>query len=147
MTTTELWDKFTDAKGIEKGTKYEAWAFGSTPDELAALVISGIKVATSSAYPLYEKDGEPLPRVGDYSVILNSKDEAVCVIQTTAVEILPYNQVGEEHALKEGEGDKSLDHWRRVHCEFFAKEMKSIGDVFIEDMPVVCEELRCVFTP
>ena len=39
---------------------YEAWAFGEAADELADLVLRGIKTATCSAYDLYEAEGEPL---------------------------------------------------------------------------------------
>ena len=79
MTTEELWEKsgFT-------GT-YEAWSFGEAPDKLADLVLQGIKTATCSAYDLYLIDNEPLPKTGDFNVILNSNDEAVCIIKTLKV--------------------------------------------------------------
>ena len=82
MTAEELWKK----AGLSGS--YEAWSFGGDPDRLAALVTTGIKTATSSAYDLYAIDDEPLPRVGDYSVVLNSAEEAVCIIRTTAVYIV-----------------------------------------------------------
>lgn len=40
-----------------------------------------IKTATCSAYDLYHAEGEPIPKVGDYSIILNSDGEAVCIIK------------------------------------------------------------------
>jgi uncharacterized protein YhfF len=48
MTAEELWKK----SGFY-GT-YEAWPFGEAPDELADLVLRGIKTATCSAYELYQ---------------------------------------------------------------------------------------------
>ena len=33
-------------------------------------------------------------------------------------------EVSEEHAYKEGEGDRSLAYWRAVHEEFFTKEFE-----------------------
>ena len=65
---------------------------------------------------------DELPQVGEYSVILNGKEEAVCVIRTKEVFILPFNEVPESHAFAEGEGDRSLDYWRRVHKEFFEED-------------------------
>ena len=53
--------------------EYDAWCFGGDADLLAALVVEGKKTATSSAYPLYALDNEPLPQEGTYSVILNSR--------------------------------------------------------------------------
>ena len=139
MTAQEMWN----ASGIE--AEYEAWAFGDDPDTLAELVRTGVKTATASAYPFYELEGEDLPKAGEYSVILNTKDEAVCVIRTTKVYVTPYCEVTAEQAWKEGEGDRSLDYWRRVHEAFFRKELEAVGLTFTEDMGVVCEEFEVIY--
>lgn len=146
MTAEEMWNQYTEETGIEN-TGYEAWAFGEAPDELAALVVSGRKTATASAYPLYEWEQEPLPRAGEYSVILDSGEQAVCIIQTTKVYVAPFREISADHARREGEGDLSLAHWRRVHERFFREELAEAGLTFDEDMPVVCEEFACVYAP
>ena len=124
---------------------YEAWAFGDDADALADLVRRGIKTATASAYPLYELEGEELPQAGEYSVILDADDNAVCIIRTTKVYVTPYREVTAEQAYKEGEGDRSLSYWRKVHEAFFKKEMEEAGLTFTEDMGVVCEEFEVVY--
>ena len=139
MTAEELWKR----SGIT-GT-YEAWAFGEAADKLAELVIRGIKTATCSAYDLYGIEGEPVPEAGEYSVILDSKDEAVCIIRTTKVTVIPFNAVSEEHAFKEGEGDRSLEYWREVHESFLSRELASVRLEFNEETKVVCEEFEVVF--
>ena len=139
MTAQEMWN----ASGIR--ADYEAWAFGDDPDTLAELVRTGVKTATASAYPFYELEGEELPKAGEYSVILDTKDEAVCIICTTRVYVTPYREVTAEQAWKEGEGDRSLDYWRRVHEAFFRKELEEAGLTFTEDMGVVCEEFEVVY--
>ena len=139
MTAQEMWN----ASGIE--AEYEAWAFGDDPDTLAELVRTGVKTATASAYPFYELEGEDLPKAGEYSVILNTKDEAVCIIRTTRVYVTPYRDVTAEQAWKEGEGDRSIDYWRRVHEAFFRKELEAVGLIFTEDMGVVCEEFEVIY--
>ena len=139
MTAQEMWK----ASGIE--AEYEAWAFGDDPDTLAELVRTGVKTATASAYPFYELEGVDLPKAGEYSVILNTKDEAVCIIRTTKVYVTPYCEVTAEQAWKEGEGDRSLDYWRRVHEAFFRTELETVGLFFSEDMGVVCEEFEVIY--
>ena len=139
MTAQEMWK----ASGIE--AEYEAWTFGDDPDALAELVRTGVKTATASAYPFYELEGEDLPKAGEYSVILDTSDEGVCVIRTTKVYVTPYRDVNAEQAWKEGEGDRSLDYWRRVHEAFFRKELEEAGLAFTEDMGVVCEEFEVVY--
>lgn len=49
---------------------HEAWAFGCEPDFLAKLVLRGQKTATTSSYPLYALENEPLPQVGEYNLSL-----------------------------------------------------------------------------
>ena len=112
MKAEEFWKK----SGLT-GT-YEAWAFGDAPDKLADLVRKGVKTATCSSYDLYLRENEPLPKAGDYSVILNSNREAVCIVKTIKVYVTAFDQVTAEHAYKEGEGDKSLEYWREVHVDF-----------------------------
>ncbi len=146
MTGEEMWKEYARKAGIEHAD-YEAWAFGDAADELAALAAGGRKTATSSAFPLYELKGEPLPRAGEHSVILNSRGQAACVIRTERVYLAPFREISEEHARREGEGDLSLARWREVHERFFRREMEEAGLRFDQDMPVVCEEFSCVYAP
>ena len=144
MTGKELWEAFIRNNDIED-RKYEAFAFGAEADLLAHLVVIGEKTATASAYPLYKLENEPLPKVGAYSVVLDSFDNGVCVIQTHKVTVVPFNEVTAEHAYKEGEGDKSLDYWREGHIKFFTECLNEVGLKFTSDMKVVCEEFSVVF--
>ena len=144
MTAEQMWEAFTAANRIE--ADYEAWAFGDDPDELARLVLEGTKTATASAYPFYELEGEELPKEGQYSVILNSREEAVCIIRTAKVFIVPFCDVDQRQAWKEGEGDRTLAYWRRIHERFFSEELKVVGLTFDPGMKVVCEEFEMVFS-
>ncbi|MCM1011864.1 MULTISPECIES: ASCH domain-containing protein [unclassified Brevibacterium] len=122
-----------------------AWAFGATPaqaDDLLALVLAGVKTATASALDDYDVDGDPLPRAGDANIVLDGRDRPRAVIVTSAVEILPFAEVTAEHAWAEGEGDRSLAHWRAEHEEFW-RAVHPSG--FRPDMPVVCERFRLVY--
>lgn len=144
MTGKELWDQFIEERA-PGDHEYEAWAFGVDADLLAHLVVTGRKTATASAYALYETEKEPLPAEGAYSVILDGKEQAVCVIRTTKVTVVPFCEVTAEHAYKEGEGDGSLDYWRKVHERFFKECLQAAGLKFTPDMKVVCEEFAVVY--
>lgn len=143
MTPEEMWMNFTAEHNIR--AEYEAWAFGDDPDKLARLVKEGIKTATASAYPFYELEGERLPDAGQYSVILNSREEAVCIIQNKRVYISEFKDVDERQAWKEGEGDRSLSYWRCVHERFFRQELMQAGLSFDDTLKVVCEEFEKVY--
>lgn len=126
-----FWTEFVAATGIDD--PYEAWAFGdpSLPDlatELALLVRDGPKRATAGLASDYEAEDETLPEIGDLSVILDGKGSPVCVIQTTAVEIRRFGDVDEAFAWDEGEGDRTLEWWRRAHLWFFEQQGTPIDD-------------------
>ncbi|TPR19643.1 ASCH domain-containing protein [Apilactobacillus timberlakei] len=130
MSPEEYFDKAKSTLNLPKETKLtSAYAFGLIPDQLAQLVINGIKTGATSAYDLYEKD-EPLPKIGEYDVILDGNNNPICITYTNSVEIKLFNDVDAEHAFKEGEGDKSLKYWRKVHKDFFENEYRNEGSTF-----------------
>ena len=139
MTAEELWKR----SGLSGN--YEAWAFGEAPDKLADLVVQCIKTATCSAYDLYQINNEPLPKEGDYSVILDSSGEAVCIVKTLKIYVTEFKNVSAEHAYKEGEGDRSREYWREVHVNFLTNELATINKTFDENTKVVCEEFEVVY--
>ena len=145
MTAKELWHEFCVSKGIAEDTPYEAWAFcggGPTGDELAALVLKGIKFGTASALDdyIYENALDELPKVGDYSVILLDNNEAVCVIRDYDVYTRPFGEVSHFHGYSEGEDERTLDAWRRIHTEAFGPDLKEIGYPLTNASKIVCEK-------
>ena len=140
MNAEEMWQAFPDKKADDT---YLAWQYGCAQDKLAQLTLQGTKTATASSYPVYKAENEPVPAVGDYSIILDSQNQAVCIIQTTQIDIVPFYQVDEEQAYLEG--DRTLTYWREVHRTFFESEMQSIHQKFTEDMLVVCERFKIVY--
>ena len=145
-----FWEAFRQEHSeISPDTLYDAWFFGDSreaADELVELVVSGQKTATASLGWEYEAEGEALPKVGGYSVITNFDGEPRCVIQTSEVRILPYDEVEADFASDEGEGDRSLEYWRQAHWRFFSRVCARIGRQPDLKMPVVCERFRLVYT-
>ena len=127
------------------GDEIDAWAFGVDADFLADLVLKGEKTATASAYDLYALEDEPLPQEGKFDVILDSQNQAVCIVEITKVSVQPFNQVSAQHAFKEGEGDKTLVYWRQVHEGFFKDCLGEAGLTFTPESKVVLEEFRKVY--
>ena len=114
-------------------------------NELAVLVNRGIKRATAGALWSYQKANRKLSEVGEIFVVKDWPGRAVCIVKTVKVSIIPFNQITEEHAYIEGEGDRSLAYWRRVHIQFFNNEFRDLDLTFDESMPIVFEEFVRVF--
>lgn len=125
-----------------------AWSFGGSSgqaNELAALVVAGAKTATASAVRDYETEDVPLPEVGDISILLDGNGVPRALLCITAVEVVPFGEVPEEHAVAEGEGDLSVVDWRGRHEDFFI-ESDPEGRPVTEDMPVVLERFTVLYS-
>ncbi len=125
-----------------KNYRFEAWSFGNSKklaDELGQLVLDGKKTATCSLLRAYNGFENEIPRVGVYSVLCNGDDVPICVVFLTDTWVCKYNEVTEKHAFEEGEGDRSLEHWKEVHQQFFSQY-----DGFHEEDDLVCERFKVV---
>jgi len=125
-----------------------AWYFCANEadaNECAQLVLSGTKRATSPSLWFFAASGEALPRVGDLNIVTDWHGKAVCIIRTTKVQILPFNEVTAVHAAIEGEGDGSLDWWCKVHWDYYQHELQGSGYEPRPDMPVVFQQFECIF--
>jgi uncharacterized protein YhfF len=121
----------------EKYRGLRAFAFGDGPelaDELLGLVIRGIKTATCST-----EDEPNTSTPGERWIVLDGRGAPRCVIESTEVSYRRFDEVDANFAFEEGEGDRSLDYWRKAHRAYFARQGK-----FSEDMMLMCERFRLV---
>lgn len=145
MTPAAFFQQAKDEGVIPLGARLQSsFQFGAAADDLAQLVLKGVKTATASAYDLYEK--EPLPAFGAYDVILDGQNQPVGIIKNDAVTIEQYLDVNAQHAYQEGEGDRSLAYWRQVHHDFFTAAYQEGGKVFRENQsPIFLEKFHLVY--
>lgn len=114
-----------------------SFAFGDSPglaDELLELVVKGVKTATCSA-----EDEPNTSTPGERWVVLDGRGEPRCVIETVEITYRRFNDVDAALAYDEGEGDRSLAHWRSAHRTYFSR----LGR-FSEDMMLMCERFRLI---
>ena len=109
------------------------------------LVCKDVKRATSHSLLGLQLRHEELPRIGDFAIVTDWSGKAKCVIRTTSVRLIPFFSVREEHARLEGEGDKSLEHWKKAHWDYYTRELGEFGRAPLESMIVVFEEFETLF--
>ncbi len=121
--------------------KLEVWKLGSNKTEstyLFNLVKQGIKTSTSYLYD------ETFDKPSQYSILTNWDETEEIRLETISFCTVPFNDVTKEHAWKEGEGARTLEEWKHIHKDFFAKRLALQGKEFNEDIKIVCEEFRVV---
>lgn len=122
--------------------------FGATEEvanTCAQLAQNGQKKCTSHSLIGLQQRGEPLPKIGDLNIVTDFNGYAHCIIRTTKVRLKPFFSISPEYARLEGEGDGSLEYWKRVHWEYYTQELEPFGKVPRESMIVVCEEFETIY--
>lgn len=109
----------------------------SVGDAGAAAILDGIKTATSSA-PWCFPDGR-LPFVGALSVLLDGQRRPRAIVETECVAIMPFASVDKDFAWAYGEGDRTLDWWRKNMREWYRECAALSGQEFFEHTPIICE--------
>jgi uncharacterized protein YhfF len=119
---------------IISNDKKEVWSFYDST--LFDLVKSGVKTATC-----YLSSGEDF--VDKFSILKSNTGEELN-LETEAVFELLFDEVTEEMARLEGEGDLSLEYWRKAHFDFFNNELKQCGKSFTNDTKIIFEIFKVV---
>ncbi|WP_394152393.1 ASCH domain-containing protein [Vibrio maritimus] len=104
-----------------------------------------MKTASCGLKAGWDVEDEPYPQVGSYSLVLDWQQNPVCVIQLASVEVCPFNQVSEEFAYAEGEGDRTYAGWKAAHIKFFEWYANEIGVVFSPESELVLERFKKVY--
>lgn len=92
---------------------------GPLRDRLVAAILDGSKTSTTGLVIEYEMEREPLPQVGDRSVLIDSDDRSVAVLEVTSLRVVPLAEVDLAHARDEGEGHRTVAQWRTGHEGFW----------------------------
>ena len=144
-----FWGAYRAARSVPE-QDYDVCRMGSSPemaDELLALILHGPKRATACLLRDVELGGEMMSKVGGHVVVLDGGDRPCAIWRTRSVDVKPLDQVDAAFAWDEGEGDRSLAHWRRAHLWYFGRQAEQEGFVFDESMSVVLERFRVIWPP
>ena len=84
-------------------------------ESLLVLIRSGRKRAGTGLLWAYEYDGEEISKTGDIEIVIDHLNRPALVTRITSAKVVPYDEVTAEYAAIEGEGDGSLEYWRKAH--------------------------------
>ncbi|MEK7654385.1 MAG: ASCH domain-containing protein [Patescibacteria group bacterium] len=116
-----------------------------TTDKLIALYIEGKKTAGSSIAEGYKAAGEPLPKAGNYWIVLDSEERPRLILETLETAINKFKDVPLEIAQAEGEGDSSLAYWKKVHSKLWIPNLDIYGLDNLDEATVITEFFEIVY--
>jgi uncharacterized protein YhfF/GNAT superfamily N-acetyltransferase len=128
------------------------WGFatpGPLRDKLTALAIGGGKVVTTDLLANYEIEGEPVEQPGDISILLDSEERPLAMIEDVRSTVIRLADMTDEDAIDEGEGYADAaafrvsheDHWNGFIDEV-RDGLADPGFTITDDTQVVVERFR-----
>jgi uncharacterized protein YhfF len=145
---SELWERFKVQHPDAPNKPVAIFHFCDNrvdAEECLRLVLAGQKKATAASLPEYELCGDPLPNPGDLNVVTDFDGTAHAVIRTTDVEVKRFADVDAQFAREEGEGDLTLEWWRRAHHAYFTRALSGTKFAVDDDLLITCERFELVF--
>ena len=143
-----------EADRSPNGATLTRWGFaspGPLRDELTALALAGTKTTTAGLLAEYEVDEEPIARPGEWSILVDSEERPVALIETITCRVERLADVDDTHAIDEGEGYEDAAAFRVDHEKFwngYIDDLRTqLGDpsfTLTDDTPVVLERFRVV---
>ena len=148
--TEAFWREYAEATGVTGA--YETVAFGDSPEmatELPELVLVGTERATAGlARDVEGPDAEAAPVEGGHVVLVDGARRPRAVRRTTQLVRCRFDEVDEDFARDEGEGERTLAWWRQGHRAYFGRPATREGWTFAGgDESVVLERFAVVWTP
>lgn len=123
-------------------------------EQLVTAVLRGEKTATAGLLSDFERDGEPLPQVGERFLLIDNDERGVAVVEVTEVRVLRVGDCDLQFARDEGEGFTAVAEWRDAHDRFwrsYADETRAyLGDPdwdVTDDTLFVAQRFRVVERP
>lgn len=114
----------------EKNPQLPTWQFGIDNDKLVELVLEGKKTATTSS------DITNISKPGERSILTFENEKKACIVETKKVIITKFKDITSEMAFLEGEGNRTLEYYKKAHTDYF----KTIEPNF-NDETEVCFEI------
>jgi len=136
----ELWHVMVAAFPGEAARYFLPMSIGSTPeaaDEGAVLILNGTKTLTSS--PFWDYPDGKIPFVGALSVLLDGSRRPRGIVETTRVQIMPFGAITEAMARAYGEGECTVEWWRRVMGAFYRASAAHHNAILTDDTPHIWE--------
>ena len=146
-----FWQKARKAKSIEASnyvvSTFSDPKYSTKTDYISGLAAQGVKRGTCHMALDFEVNGVIRRKPGDHWVVLDSKNAPLAVVRVTKVEVKPFNQIGEDFAKVENEGDGTFKYWYDGHLGYFQRQCAGWGKEWRMDAPCVCESFELVYKP
>ena len=110
-----------------------------TSDYYLSLILEEKKKVMITPLYAYTEEENDMPILNSYSVIMDWEGYPRCIIKTTKVSIIPFNNITKEIVDLEGE-NTTLEEWKASNEKYYKEDAIEYGYSFSSDMELCVEE-------
>jgi uncharacterized protein YhfF len=114
-------------------------------DELAELIVAGIKRAHATLERDFTAGNDALPQPGDHLVVLDGRGGPRAIVRNHHVERRHFDEIDDAFAFEAGEGDLTLRFWLTAHRQDFAERAEREGFQVGERVVLILEYFERVW--
>lgn len=144
----DFWEAFLEETGTPETTAVSRYTYFGDSEEasVAALeqLLSGEKTAVSHCVPAYLTTKQPMPRVGDYTMVTDFYGNPCCILHTTDVAIVPLPEISDALILQDCPGADRAQ-WLEARHREYASLAERFGFHYHEEIPVLVETVELVY--
>ena len=144
----DFWQVFLEETGTPDTTVLQNCTyFGSSEEESVAVLeqfLSGEKTVISHCIPSYLVKKQRMPRIGDYTMVMDFYGNPCCILHTVDVTIAPMPEIPEALIASECPG-MTRDAWLRQKKDEYTALSAKGGFHYHDELPVLMEHVELVY--
>ncbi len=145
--TEEFWKEYLSSMDTSS-LDYDVVVFGDSKEmanELANLVLSGIKRGTTCLLRDVVNKKEGIPLIGGNVVLVDSEGKPKAIWRTIELRLGPMDSVISDFAYDEGEGKRTREDWLDGHRKYFQRQATAEGWIMHDKIEVIFERFEVVW--
>ena len=114
-------------------------------EELLGLIARGEKTGAFSRPKELEASGQ-MPVPGDYVILTDFAGEPRCLVRMVECRLTKFSDISAEQTACESPAARDPEVWRGFHRRYWTAMLAAEGDTFTEDMPVLFQRFKLLYS-
>ncbi|PPR77131.1 MAG: hypothetical protein CFH01_01676, partial [Alphaproteobacteria bacterium MarineAlpha2_Bin1] len=115
-------------------------------EKIGLYIVRHEKVGTYSLPWLHEIYPWSKSSIGECILHVDFLGNPFAVVQVLKLELMYFKEISQEHTNLDGPPVRDLNIWKKLHEEYWSRELKIINKKTTPEMPVVIEKFKCIFS-
>lgn len=142
----KMWESFVKNNAELADDEYHIWRFVEGPEyrkNIFKRILNGEVTGESFSIDLFEANGADLPKIGEYNIVCDERDQAYCIVKTINITTTTFGAVNSH--LAQVEGCKDVDQWKKYNKNKYERICEKLDIEFNRGLPLFFEEFEIVY--